>query len=210
MRDFFYNKGDVFVAIVIILAAAVLIYWRVGVVMDYSVSGKTGESVLPPISSIFGEDGGASGSGQDNDPSGQSDPAAGTPPADSDPAAGTSPTEPTDSADGTTPTDPADGTGGTDGTTPTEPPAEETPVAQDPPAAQEPQTPPPAPAEITVSAGDSASKIADKLLSVGAITDKAAFLAEVKAQGADSKLKAGSFSIPAGSTNAEIIAIIVG
>ncbi|MDR3364624.1 MAG: hypothetical protein LBS91_06735 [Clostridiales Family XIII bacterium] len=63
---------------------------------------------------------------------------------------------------------------------------------------------------ITVSAGDAASAIADKLLAAGAISDKQAFLSEVMAQGADSKLKMGTFTIPAGSANADIVAILAG
>ena len=47
MRDFFYNKGDVFIAVLIILIAAFVIYLRVGVIMDYSASGSRGESLLP-------------------------------------------------------------------------------------------------------------------------------------------------------------------
>ena len=77
------------------------------------------------------------------------------------------------------------------------------------PPEQSPGQTAPAAVQITVNAGDSASTIADKLLAAGAITDKQAFLADVVAQGADSRLRAGTFTIPAGSSHLEIIAILV-
>ena len=51
MRDFFYNKGDVLIAALIILVAACVIYIRVGIIMDYPPSGENG---LLPLPSLFG------------------------------------------------------------------------------------------------------------------------------------------------------------
>ena len=158
MRDFFYNKGDVLIAILIILVAAFVIYMRVGVVLDYSASGEREGKLLPMPSFFSGLIGRES---PDDTEKGQ-----------------------------------------TSGQTVVPPDQSETPPVQPPSA--------PAAAQITVVAGDAASTIADKLFDAGAISDKQAFLSEVIAEGADSKLKTGTFTIPAGATYKEIIKILVG
>ena len=191
MRDFFYNKGDVLIAILIILIAAFVIYLRVGVIMDYSSTGEKGGSLLPMPPSIEEVIDSVTGSGGAGETAQESE----------DPAAGETtpnPTEVTPPAQTEEPVTPAE--------VPAEMPAETTPEpqAENPAAAQGQEK------EITVNAGDAASTIADKLLSAGAITDKQAFLSEVMSQGADSKLKMGTFKIPAGATHAEIIKILVG
>ena len=179
MRDFFYNKGDVFIAVLIILIAAFVIYLRVGVIMDYSASGGKGESLLPMPPAI-GEWGGRPSAVGADEGSGQND-------------TGDNATDPSTLSE----------TNGQAGQTPAEqeqPPASSVQVGQ----------PPASSVQITVSAGDAASTIADKLLAAGAITDKQAFISEVLSQGADSKLKIGTFTIPTGSTVSEIITILVG
>jgi len=162
MRDFFYNKGDVFIAVLIILVAAFVIYVRVGVIMDYSATGDNRASLFP-----FG-------------PSS---------------------------------TEEADSGGRTPGPHPGEAPAEETDPPVTPPAEEEPpivQDPGATEIQITVNAGDAASTIADKLFAANLIMDRPAFLDAVMTQGADSKLKTGTFTIPMGASNEEIIAILIG
>jgi len=181
MRDFFYNKGDVLIAILIILVAATVIYFRVGIVMG---NPDPGERIRDFFSSLNlpGQSGEPAVAGQeDNDgqEEGQS-------------------AQPEDTA-AQTPEDPA----------------QENPAQTDGPEGQDaepedPAPPPSADVTITVNAGDAASTIADKLLAAGAISDKQAFLAEVEAQGAASKLKQGTFTIPAGSSISDIIKILVG
>ena len=63
--------------------------------------------------------------------------------------------------------------------------------------------------KITIPAGTPASKIADILYDSGLITSTNDFLSTLVAQKADTKLKAGTFTIPAGSTMEEIIAILI-
>jgi hypothetical protein len=191
MRDFFYNKSDVLIAILIILIAALVIYTRVGIIMDYpsKMAGGEGNAYLPPIQEVLTDvmDGDGIGIPAKTDADVTQDVTAEI----------------------------------TTGTQTEQPPADVAPAeTADPPAATEPppaevvpaETAPPPTAEvtITVAAGDVGSKIADKLLTAGAITDKAAFLAEVTAQGADTKLKQGTFTIPAGATLSEIVKILVG
>jgi len=179
MRDFFYNKGDVLIAVLIIIVAAVIIYFRVGVVMDSEPGEKLKSLFAPLITAITGE------KSPDEEPAAE-EPVASEPvtPEATEPSAGT------DTAQ------------------------EQTPVVEEPPVQEEPPAePPPAAAadiKITIAAGDIASTIADKLLAAGAITDKQAFLAEVDAQNAASKLKQGTFTIPAGSSAKDIVSILVG
>jgi len=162
MRDFFYSKGDVFLAVLIILIAAFVIYVRVSVIMDYSATGDNRANLFPfgPSTTEGTGDGGRTVGPHPGE----------APPADTDPAV----TQPQEQ----------------------EPPAEEDPGATE--------------IQITVSAGDAASTIADKLFAAGLIMDRPAFLEVVMTQGADSKLKTGTFTIPMGAGNEEIIAILTG
>jgi len=175
MRDFFYNKGDVLIAILIILVAATVIYFRVGIVMG---NPDPGERIRDFFSSLNlpGQSGEPAVTGTEDDE-------------------GQQPAQPDD----------------------TDTPTQEDQTPADEPGGQDPEpedtAPPPsasADVTITVNAGDAASTIADKLLAAGAISDKQAFLAEVEAQGAASKLKQGTFTIPAGSSISDIIKILVG
>ena len=198
MRDFFYNKGDVFIAVLIILAAVFVIYMRVGVIMDYSASGSNSGSMLPMPSAI-GDWGDRAPDAEADEGSGQngmSDGAA-DPPAQPEAAAPEAEQPEVTPAPAAEPAgDPsmtaleAEQVGGSSGGSSGQPSG---------PSVQ-----------ITVSEGDAASTIADKLLAAGAIRDKQAFLSEVTASGADSKLKIGTFTIPTGSTVSEVIAILVG
>ncbi|HWI66479.1 MAG TPA: hypothetical protein VNT75_32015 [Symbiobacteriaceae bacterium] len=77
------------------------------------------------------------------------------------------------------------------------------PAGQAPAAAptQQPAAPAPTPVNIniTVDDGDAASTIADKLKARGLIANTDQFLARVTELGADTSLKAGTFSIPTGA-----------
>jgi hypothetical protein len=186
MRDFLYNKSDVLIAILIILIAAFVIYTRVGIIMDYpsKMAGGEGNSYLPDIQDVLSD-------GTDGD---KSQTLAGTRPDDVVTVDVTPAVE-----------EPLPAAEDTDTWTPTAP-AEVAPAE----VPQDIVSPAPVDYIITVAAGDVGSKIADKLLAAGAITDKAGFLAEVTAQGADTKLKQGTFTIPAGTPPAEIVKILVG
>jgi len=164
MRDFFYNKGDVFIAVLIILIAAFVIYIRVGVIMDYSATGDNRASLWPfgsgPSTSETTGDGGRNPGPHPGE----------APPEDEDPVV-------------------------------TPPVEEDPPIVYDPGATE---------IQITVNAGDAASTIADKLFAANLIMDRPAFLDAVMTQGADSLLKTGTFTIPMGASNEEIIAILTG
>lgn len=191
MRDFFYNKNDVIVAVVIILIAAFVIYMRVGIIMDYPSRAAGEEKSFLQTLLWWDKDGDRATVSSDKD-------------ADRSPVV-EAPVQPEVEKPVVTPKpDPV--------TPEVEVPVD--PVVADPPATVDPEPTQPiipqSEVTITVVAGDVGSTIGDKLVSAGAITDRAAFLAEVAAQGADTKLKQGTFKIPAGSTMAEIVKILVG
>jgi len=180
MRDFFYNKGDVLIAILIIAVAVVVIYFRIGVVMGDPNPGERLKNLVSPIIEYITGDR-ERGNTEGADVQASEDPVTETPEQAEPPA--------------------------TEDTTPVQEPAEvETPA----PTENPPEELPGSAAEIklTINAGDAASTIADKLLQAGAIDDKQAFLEEVNAQGAASRLKQGTFTIPEGSSIKDIIAIL--
>ena len=116
-------------------------------------------------------------------------------------------------------TDPA--AGGPDGSGGSAAPVVETPTAQTPvvqtPVVVAPVTPPPAentpPAagteiKVTLPFGSTGDAIANILTSSGLIAQKSDFMNAVAVAGAEKRLKAGTFRIPAGSTPAQVVAII--
>ena len=211
MRDFFYNRNDVIVATVIILVAAFVIYMRIGVIMDYPAIAagaeektfiqsifwwsKDPDEVIDTISSKLNLDG-------DDTPAVENpvQSVVETPVANPHPDPVQTETPPAE----VTQDPPAEVTQNPPAEQPATPPAEVTPPPQEQPVS------PTSEVTITVVAGDVGSTIGDKLVSAGAITDKNAFVNEVLAQGAATKLKQGTFKIPAGSTMAEIVKILVG
>ncbi|GHU62185.1 hypothetical protein AGMMS49983_03180 [Clostridia bacterium] len=196
MKDFFYNKSDVLIAILIILVAAFVIYTRVGIIMDYpsKMAGGEGNTYMPDIQDVLTD--GLGGDRTHTTGGGLPDDVVTN---DVTPAVTAESPETAETTDDAwTAVTPADEDEPAEVVTPAE--------TVTPPAPGTPQVD----TSITVSPGDVGSVIGDKLVAAGAITDKSAFLAEVTAQGADSKLKSGMFKIPAGATLAEIVKILVG
>jgi hypothetical protein len=70
------------------------------------------------------------------------------------------------------------------------------------------QQPPVGDTKITIPSGSSGSKIADILAKAGVVPTAQDFLNEVKNQGVETKLKAGTFTIPGGATVEEIVKIL--
>ena len=142
MRDFFYNKGDVLIAILIIAVAIVVIYFRVGVVMGDPDPGERIKNLFAslPFSGQTGEN--AIDETDDGEAAQGGDAVAGSESADA-----VEPPVSTDTTDTTT--DQAQ--------QPESPPVQESPPPEQPPEGATDVT-------ITVVSGDSASTIADKLL----------------------------------------------
>ncbi|MDR2162691.1 MAG: endolytic transglycosylase MltG [Clostridiales Family XIII bacterium] len=72
------------------------------------------------------------------------------------------------------------------------PPEDEAPADEDP-------------VEFTVEVGSAASTVAEDLEASGLVESAGAFLDELKAQGAEKKLKAGTFKIKPGTSMADIV-----
>ncbi len=62
--------------------------------------------------------------------------------------------------------------------------------------------------QVTIPRGSTGTKIADILVECGAIKNREAFLAMVEAKNKATKLQAGTFKIPAGSTVEDVVNII--
>jgi len=61
---------------------------------------------------------------------------------------------------------------------------------------------------VEIPSGSHSSSIASILANAGVVPSKDAFLSAVSAAGAETKLKAGTFTIPAGSTLSDVVAIL--
>lgn len=204
LKDFFYDKNDIVVALIIIAAAALIILGRINAIMDYpqvmaaqiekqqeQSSQPSGEAGQPENSggSQTG-DGGWENGGQDaNAPAGgQNGDAA--PPAD--------PSKPS-----TGQNQPASGQ--------SEPSSGQASGSAKPPASTGPNTHAPvsgATVSVVIPSGSSGEKIGQILVDCGLISQKGDFISAASSSGADKKLKAGTFKIPAGSTMEQILAIL--
>jgi len=223
MRDFLYNKSDVLIAILIILVAAGVIFWRVGVILEFPEGVKTGTEkfvalVLPFIDDGDAEDddfevpkadlgsgasegitGADAGASADAGAGGQQDVA----PADSEASGADAAQEPADGG-GVTSGEVVEGGGG-------EAAAEGDGEAAD--GGEGAEEAPAATGEVvkfTVHSGDVASVVADNLLAAGLISNKQEFLARVDERNAAMSMLAGDFEIAKGSTHDQIIDKLIG
>lgn len=181
LKDFFYDKNDLVVALIIIAVTALLITWRVNVIMDYP------EIMAAQLEQEQEENGGADGADPGDD--GTSGSAIG------DGGQG----------DGTDANAGQNGNGQTqtpDATTSQTPQTPQTPAANTKPAASGTSV------SVTIPSGSSGDKIAQILVDAGVISSKSDFTAAVNAAQAEKKLKAGTFKIPAGSSASEVVSII--
>jgi hypothetical protein len=197
MRDFLYNKSDVLVALLIIVIAALVIFSRVGVLMNFSEAAEGAGDYAAPVLPAGSGDSGVSGASVGADmidgglaSDGAAEPGGGTAGIASGGTAGMAASGDTVSSDDTAET----GAGEVSAA------AEDTETGTDGELGEI--------VTFSISAGDSASKIADNLLNAGLIANKQAFLNEVVAQKADTLLLIGSYQIPMGSTLAEIVDIL--
>ncbi|MDR1271935.1 MAG: hypothetical protein LBK04_02950 [Clostridiales Family XIII bacterium] len=65
------------------------------------------------------------------------------------------------------------------------------------------------PVSFAVASGEATSVIADNLVSAGLVGSRQAFLDAVNAKSAETRLRAGTFSIPPGSTPEQIVDILI-
>lgn len=140
IRDIIYNVSDILVTLLIIIAALLLISWRVSAIMHYGSPDDAASDTQV----------------EETDAS-----------ADADSSAG-------------------DGSGDVNDNIPA----------------------PTGDVSFTVSANQSAEAIGQALADAGLVADKQTFINAVNAAGAATRLKTGSFTIPAGSTPEQIVAIL--
>jgi len=181
LRDLIYDYNDIFVALLIIAAAAAVILWRVGAIMDYPdyIASKSdqGLDIVANIDDVDLTQEEVEDFNTNPDEITTETPAGTESPTTETPAVVEEPTSEPEQTPASTPTP--------------------TPVVETPKNVS-----------FTIPSGSSASKIVDLLFQAGLINDKDAFLKTLKEKGADRKLKAGSFEIPSGSSFDEIISIL--
>ncbi|MBQ4506674.1 MAG: endolytic transglycosylase MltG [Firmicutes bacterium] len=189
IRDLIYDFNDIFVALLIVLITAGIVFWRVGVIMDYpsylaAKSGESGTEVdmtdvdLTPedVDKDLNEnpdDANSAAEGQSGEQGEQGSESQGGEPA---------PDQNGESQGGES----QGGEQGSDGQGHT--------TAQD--------------ATVTIPSGTYASGIAKILYDQGLVPSTESFLEELRAQGKETRVQAGTFKIPAGSSISDIVKII--
>ncbi len=196
IKDFFYDKNDLVVALIIIAVAGLLIAWRVDIIMDYP------QAMAAELEQQQQEGQGDALTADGEDETGGEDPAG------TDSGGGNDAGAPQGNGDVQAPA--GSGTGGSGGSGA---PANGSNAqanggsgsgsgaAVDPPKNNSAVT-------VTIPAGSSGEKIAQILVDAGVVSSKSDFTTAVANAKADTKLKAGTFSIPAGASVADIVAII--
>jgi hypothetical protein len=169
IKDFIYDKNDLLIALLIVIAAAFIITSGVDEIMAYPET-HAGEAV------VAGGDDISLVPQKPAEPSHSPDDEATTTDGPEDQEAGSA--KPNDGSSGSEAGE--QGTG-------------EQPVV---------------PVSIYIEYGATGSEIAQLLIDSGLIDNKEAFYDAVAAAGADTRLQAGTFKIPANATPAEIIKII--
>lgn len=199
LKDFFYDKNDLVVALVIIVAAALLIAWRVDYIMEYP--RLMADHILQENPSDNTDDGQSDGAADGNGTGGSE-----TDPLGSDDANGSDSNDSgqNDAGGSQTPqvaaVPPATNSNNT-GNTASHAPKPSTNSNMNSDSSGGTLT-------VTIPSGSSGEKIAQLLVDAGAVSSKKEFTAALTAAKADTKLKAGTFKIPAGSSMDEVIAII--
>nr|MCR4600259.1 hypothetical protein [Clostridia bacterium] len=72
-KDFIYNYSDIFITLIIIVAALVLITWRTGIVLDYTAGDEAAANAAAQAAEEAengGDDNGAALSAEPEDPEG--------------------------------------------------------------------------------------------------------------------------------------------
>lgn len=153
LRDLLYNISDILVTLIIIIAALLLISWRVSAIMHYGSSDAPASDTEIIAEAELSADADSAGASENTDASDTSDSDGNGDNSDSDAAA----------------------------------PAADT--------------------SFTISSSQTADSIGQALADAGLISDKQAFIDAVNSADAATRLKAGTFTIPAGSTPEQIVVI---
>lgn len=181
LKDFFYNHNDIAIACVIVIIAAFVIVTRVDILMDYPA--KAAADAIAKAEAELPSDPDIP-VGELRDP--ELDP--GVDLGGDDPVEGNDPVQ----------------------DEPEPPVTDEPPVDEPEPPVDEPEPPVPdnTPVTITIPSGSTGADVAEALLKAGLISDKNDFYTKVVEMEADTKLQAGTFEIPKGSSLEEIVNIL--
>ncbi len=183
IKDLIYNMNDIIVALLILAVAGSVIYWRVNEIMDYPAYAASQKSEVAKLEPDFTD--------VDLTP-GEVDKTLNANPENFD-APQENETKPQEGETAKPP----------EGETST-PPEGETKPAENTGEGFVTK----AEVKFTIPAGSSCDKIGSLLFQQGLVESKEAFVKEVIAQKADTKLQTGTFTIPAGSDMNAIIKII--
>lgn len=180
LKDIFYNKNDILVALLIVAIAALVISNRIDSILSYPSSleaqaaiSASNQPPSPPVQYVGkedSEDGDTNAEGNGQEGTGTSGEAIGTdvPP--------------------------------------------QNPGTTNPPAGEQPSNPPdstqPVNHSVYIAPGSTAAQIADVLISVKLFETRQAFFDAVSAASADTKLKAGTFTIPSTATPDQVVTIL--
>jgi hypothetical protein len=183
IKDIFYDTNDLIVALIIILLAGMLIWDRIGVILDYpSVSGGSGYNLNESV--VTGDEA-----------------AAEYPSADGDAISGEG--ESADAISGETET----GGDAATGDAMTGDAAGNAPVGETSPPTNSVE---PTRYSLYIAYGETGKQIAQKLLDSGLIKSETEFYDAISAADAATRLQAGTFIITEGATLAEIVDILTG
>ncbi|MDR0817561.1 MAG: hypothetical protein LBN35_02870 [Clostridiales Family XIII bacterium] len=182
MKNFLYNKSDIFVAVFIIVIAVLVIYTRVDAIMGGAAGSELNGSELTQMPTVQTDPGAADASEGPGDMDGIT------------PDNGQASPGGVNIPDAANQTDPADATdANADGPADTAEPADSTDAE---------------PVLFTVEVGTATSTIAKNLAASGLVLSSDAFLKEVARQKAETKMKAGTFKITPGSSVSEVVKIL--
>ena len=184
IKDFFYDKSDVVFAALVVCVVVVVVFNSLGGWMFVDAQDNKYSEIQSKV--VSAEDG-AKSDGTESD--------AGKDEADQ----GLDPKEDAEALDSDSSKAPSDSSKDL----PKPAPATNQPGANSQPAPAQGES-----RSIIVAPGSTAQAIAESLKTSGLITDASAFVHALSSSGKDTKLKAGDFLIPAGSTANQIIDIL--
>lgn len=181
IKDFIYDKNDIFIALIIVCIAAFVIVGRIDAIMAYPSSLSGGAVETSGKAQVSYSSDSTNSDNQADNTQGDVQNGSGTSTPDGQQGNGT------DGKDQDSPN--KNNSSGKNGSS-------------------QQQSDKPEKYSVYINPGSTGDQIADLLISVGLVESRHQFLSAVSAAGAESKLKAGNFIIPSNATPAEVVAIL--
>ncbi len=220
IKDFIYEKSDVFFASLVIVAVVGVVFYNLGGWMV--IDGESSRYHQVPVHTASADSNksteeNAENNSQENadDAQNPSDSTTTESSTDAEKTTEAQSSESSTAAQNTTDQKTTENATSDNNSTETTAPAQTTTPAQNQtnssttqPSTTKPATNTNAERNITIAAGSSASSIASALKTQGIITDSQAFLNKIAEMKKETKLKAGTFKIPAGASMEDVINIL--